>query len=121
MRTPAFAYVEAHLSPYGPVCYHCGNADGKRIRKMAGKTTRRGLYKCYECGKPFTVRMGTIFESSQLPLHLWLQIIRAENIDADAIIPVDYQNDGAIRIDETRVKLKRVVATGIALKLSCAA
>ena len=39
----------------------------------------------------------------------------------DAIIRVDYQNDGAIRIDETRVKLKRVVATGIAVKLSCAA
>jgi hypothetical protein len=46
---------------------------------------------------------------------------RAEDIDADAIIRVDYQNDGAIRIDETRVKLKRVVATGIAVKLSCAA
>ena len=42
---------------------------------MNGKTTRRGLYKCYECGKPFTVRMGTIFESSHLPLHLWLQVI----------------------------------------------
>jgi hypothetical protein len=28
---------------------------------------------------------------------------------------------GVIRIDETGVKLKRVVATGIAVKLSCAA
>ncbi len=71
----AFAYVEARLWPQGPVCHHCGNCDGKRIRKLAGKTTRRGLYKCYECGKPFTVCMGTIFESSHLPLHLWLQII----------------------------------------------
>jgi transposase-like protein len=25
--------------------------------------------------KPFTVRIGTIFESSHLPLHLWLQVI----------------------------------------------
>lgn len=49
--------------------------DGKRIKKLAGKTTRKGLHKCYECGKPFTARMGTIFESSHLPLHLWLQII----------------------------------------------
>ncbi|MGB7698431.1 MAG: IS1595 family transposase, partial [Methylovirgula sp.] len=40
-----------------------------------GKTTRLGLRKCYECGKPFTVRMGTTFESSHLPLHLWLQVI----------------------------------------------
>src|SRR5271156_5385600 len=71
----AFAFVEAALWPHGPVCPHCGNVDAKRIKKMEGKTTRRGLYNCKECRKPFTVRMGTIFESSHLPLHLWLQII----------------------------------------------
>ena len=71
----AFAFVEARLWPEGPNCPHCGNADPKRIRKMEGKTTRRGLYNCRECRKPFTVRVGTIFESSHLPLHLWLQII----------------------------------------------
>ena len=71
----AFAYVEAHLWPAGPVCHHCGNCDQARIRKMQGQTTRLGLYKCNECRKPFTVRMGTIFESSHLALHLWLQVI----------------------------------------------
>jgi transposase-like protein len=71
----AFAFVEAALWPHGPICPHCGNVDAKRIKKMEGKTTRRGLYNCKECRKPFTVRMGTIFESSHLPLHLWLQII----------------------------------------------
>ena len=69
----AFAYVEAALWPEGPVCHHCGGYD--RISKMLGKSTRLGLYKCYQCRKPFTVRMGTIFESSHLPLHLWLQIM----------------------------------------------
>jgi len=69
----AFAYVEAKLWPNGPVCRHCGCSD--RIGKLKGKTTRAGLYKCYACKKPFTVRQGTIFESSHLPLHLWLQII----------------------------------------------
>ncbi|MCC7393526.1 MAG: IS1595 family transposase [Sphingomonadaceae bacterium] len=71
----AFAYVEAQLWPNGPVCPHCGNCDQGRIRKMEGKTTRLGLHKCNECRKPFTVRMGTIFESSHLALHLWLQVI----------------------------------------------
>ena len=71
----AFAYVEAQLWPNGAVCPHCGNRDQDRIRKMQGRTTRLGLYKCNECRKPFTVRMGTIFESSHLPLHLWLQVI----------------------------------------------
>ena len=71
----AFAYVEAHLWPQGPVCPHCGNADTTRIGALKGKTTRAGLRKCYECRKPFTVRMGTIFEDSHLPLRLWLQVI----------------------------------------------
>ena len=71
----AFAHVESLLWPNGPVCPHCGNCDRARITKMAGKTTRKGLYNCKDCRKPFTVRVGTIFESSHLPLHLWLQII----------------------------------------------
>ena len=71
----AFDHVEAMLWPQGPVCPHCRNADQKRIGRLSGKTTRMGLRKCYVCKKPFTVRMGTIFEDSHLPLHLWLQII----------------------------------------------
>ena len=38
---------------------------------------------------------------------------------ADSIIRLDYQNDGALRIDETGVKLTRIAATGILVKLSC--
>jgi transposase-like protein len=71
----AFAHVESVLWPNGPVCHHCGNVDTMRITKMQGETTRIGLYNCNECRKPFTVRMGTVFESSHLPLHLWLQVI----------------------------------------------
>ena len=52
----AFAYVEAHLWPTGPVCHHCGSCDPARIRKMQGQTTRLGLYKCNECRKPFTAK-----------------------------------------------------------------
>jgi transposase-like protein len=73
----AFEYVEAQLWPNGPVCPHCENADASKIGRLQGKTTRPGLYKCYvkECRKPFTVRIGTIFEDSHLPLRLWLQAI----------------------------------------------
>jgi len=67
----AFEYVEARVWPNGPTCPHCGGVE--RISKMQGKSTRQGLYKCYQCRKPFTVRMGTIFEASHVPLHIWLQ------------------------------------------------
>jgi hypothetical protein len=40
---------------------------------MGGKSTQIGAYKCYQCRKPFTVKVGTIFEASHVPMHLWLQ------------------------------------------------
>lgn len=70
----AFSHVEARLWPNGPVCPHCG-ATEEQVGRLTGKTSRIGLRKCYACRETFTVRMGTIFEDSHLPLHLWLQVI----------------------------------------------
>jgi transposase-like protein len=67
----AYAYVEERLWANGPVCPHCGGVD--RISKMQGKSTRVGAYKCYQCRKPFTVKIGTVFEDSKVPMRLWLQ------------------------------------------------
>ncbi len=69
----AYAFVEARIWLNGPVCPHCGGRE--RIGKMNGKSTRIGLYKCYVCRKQFTVKIGTIFEDSHVPLRLWLQAI----------------------------------------------
>jgi transposase-like protein len=67
----AFAQVESVLWADGIVCPHCGNVEGFYD---LGKT-RIGLKKCAACRKQFTVRVGTIFEDSHLPLHKWLQAI----------------------------------------------
>jgi transposase-like protein len=69
----AYKFVEARVWPNGPVCPHCGTGD--RIGKLNGKSTRIGTYKCYACRKPFTVKIGTIFEASHVPLHIWLQAL----------------------------------------------
>jgi transposase-like protein len=72
----AFAYVEAALWPNGPICPHCGGFD--RISAIApnkAKRVRIGLKFCGQCRKQFTVRMGTIFEESKLPMTKWLQAI----------------------------------------------
>jgi transposase-like protein len=69
----AYAFVEARLWPRGPVCPHCGGVE--RNRKMQGKSTRVGVYKCYDCRKPFTVKIGTIFEASHISMRVWLQAI----------------------------------------------
>jgi transposase-like protein len=69
----AYAYVEARVWPNGPICPHCGGFE--RIGLMGGKSTRIGAYKCYQCRKPFTVKIGTIFEASHVPMRHWLQAI----------------------------------------------
>jgi transposase-like protein len=67
----AYAYVEARVWPEGPVCPHCGCFG--RIYELKGKSTRIGVRKCGDCRKPFTVKVGTIFEASHVPLRFWLQ------------------------------------------------
>ena len=69
----AYEFVEARVWPNGRVCPHCGSVDNSG--KLKGKSTRIGVYKCYDCRKPFTVKVGTIFESSHVTLHIWLQAI----------------------------------------------
>jgi transposase-like protein len=69
----AYAFVEAHIWPDGRVCPHCGILGESGA--LNGKSTRVGVYKCYACRKPFTVKVGTIFEDSHIPLHKWLQAI----------------------------------------------
>src|SRR6202165_5374288 len=69
----AYAFVEARIWPNGPGCPHCGSVE--RLSKMGGKSTRIGAYKCYACRKPFTVKIGTVFEASHVPMRHWLQAI----------------------------------------------
>lgn len=69
----AYDYVESKVWVDGPTCPKCGEND--RITKMQGKSTRIGTYKCRACRKPFTVKVGTIFEASHVKMNLWLQAI----------------------------------------------
>lgn len=63
----ARVYLEGRLWPKGPVCPCCGLGD--RVTARKGKL---GFYLCNQCKEDFTVRTGTIFERSHVPLHKWL-------------------------------------------------
>lgn len=69
----AYAYVEARLWVNGRLCPHCGVFD--RSGALKAKGDRIGLYKCYACRKPFTVKIGTIFEKSHIQMRDWLYAI----------------------------------------------
>lgn len=72
----AFGFLESVLWLDGPVCPHCGCSS--RITKVTAnpeKRVRLGLWRCGDCKKQFTAKVGTVFESSNVKLHLWLQAI----------------------------------------------
>jgi transposase-like protein len=52
-----------------PVCPKCNAAQGERNHYWLAKQRR---WKCYACGKQFSVKVGTIFEDSPIPLTKWL-------------------------------------------------
>jgi transposase-like protein len=61
----ARGYLEARLWSDGVKCPECDS--GERIKKRKG-----GYYRCNACLLDFTVRTGTIFERSHVPLHKWI-------------------------------------------------
>ena len=82
LRNPIFnddnaarEYLETVLWPQGPVCPRCG-VMGDRITKLAGKSTRPGVYNCKDCRKPFSVTVGTVMERSHIPLSKWVLATR---------------------------------------------
>ncbi len=58
-------HMEKRRWPNGPVCPLC--EESKRIAVRKG-----GYYRCNACLNDFTIRTGSIFERSHVPLHKWL-------------------------------------------------
>ncbi|HYM17932.1 MAG TPA: IS1595 family transposase [Micropepsaceae bacterium] len=64
----AIAFMEADRWPNGVTCPLCGVDT---VHKMGG-LTQAGMFVCNGCHGKFTVRTGTVFERSHIPLHKWL-------------------------------------------------
>ncbi|MFZ1962527.1 MAG: IS1595 family transposase [Roseiarcus sp.] len=71
----ARVYFESIRWPDGkPVCPHCGVIGQATLIK--GGSHRPGMYQCNACLKPFTVTIGSVMESSHVPLHKWALAFR---------------------------------------------
>ncbi len=70
-ETQAHEYLEGIRWPNKePICPKCGVVGNAHL--MAGKSTPARTWKCRDCLAKFTVRVGTIFEDSHIPLRKWL-------------------------------------------------
>lgn len=72
----AFAYLESVIWSDGAICPHCGGVDRiTKVKANPAKRIREGLWRCGDCKKQFTVKIGTVFEHMRLPLHKALQAV----------------------------------------------
>lgn len=63
-------HMESLRWPEGPFCPHCGEA--KNVRRLEGKSHRKGLIQCNSCLQTFTVTVGSVMERSKIPLTKWV-------------------------------------------------
>jgi transposase-like protein len=77
MTNPAFTdedearkFLEGSRWPDDTVCPHCGQQE--TVNPLGGKSMGPGWYFCSDCRQKFTVRVGTLYERSHIPLHKWL-------------------------------------------------
>jgi transposase-like protein len=54
-----------------PCCPRCGDTDVSQMKSKTGERNARFLWRCNGCKRQFTVRIGTVFEDSRIPLRHW--------------------------------------------------
>jgi transposase-like protein len=68
----AVELLEAMRWGENPTCVHCGSAS---VYKMTdgetGNRSRRYLWRCHDCKRQYTVRIGTVYEESRIELRHW--------------------------------------------------
>ena len=62
-------YFEKLRWPSGPICPHCESKNHTRLR---GAAHREGTIQCNDCRQQYTVTVGSVMESSKIPLHKWV-------------------------------------------------
>ena len=68
----AVELLEAMRWGKNPTCVHCGSVY---VYKMTdgetGKRNKRYLWRCHDCKRQYTVRIGTVYEESRIDLRHW--------------------------------------------------
>lgn len=67
----AVEFLEAQRWNGSPFCPRCEATDVFKLTGRDGKRNKRFLWVCRDCGDQFTVRIGTVFEDSRIPLRHW--------------------------------------------------
>src|SRR5688500_3058151 len=68
----AVRFMEAQRWGDAPACPRCGDASVYQMTSASGERNKDCRWSCSGCKQMFSVRTGTIFEESRLPLRIWV-------------------------------------------------
>lgn len=75
-ETAAVEFFEAQRWPTGAACPKCGDVDVYQMKdRKTGERQANYRWRCRGCGGQFTVRTGSIFEDSPIPMHKWAHAV----------------------------------------------
>ncbi len=97
----ARVYLEARRWPQGPVCPVCQKGDRITVREG-------GFYRCNACKEDFTVRTGTIFERSHVPLHKWMRALAIVAVEGVMPTSIRLAKEAKLRQPTAWAMLKRL-------------
>jgi transposase-like protein len=70
-ETAAVEFMEKQRWGDTPACPRCGSIKVQKMTDGNGNRNERFLWRCHDCKDQFTVRIGTVFEDSHIPLRIW--------------------------------------------------
>ncbi len=71
-ETAAVEFFEFQRWGNTPCCVKCGSVDVYAMKDAkTGERSKRYLWRCRDCKEQYTVRIGTVYEESRLPMRHW--------------------------------------------------
>jgi transposase-like protein len=103
-----FEHLERLRWPAGVECPKCLGKKISRINTRGKTGKRRRLYQCLLCRNQFTVRTGTIFQDSHLPLTTWFKAIA---------LVADTKNKASVNMLKRRLKIRYRTASYLLIRI----
>jgi transposase-like protein len=71
-ETAAVEFLEKQRWGNSPACVRCGSVNVYQMKdSKTGQRNERYLWRCHDCKEQYTVRIGTVYEESRIPLRHW--------------------------------------------------
>lgn len=70
----AIAFFESRRWGDSPACPRCGSVAVHQVIGTDGQRERHFRWKCKDCKRQYSVRTGTVFEETRMPMRTWAHI-----------------------------------------------